>query len=137
MDTAKRNEVLVCQPDRESQEVGCLLGTKVRDVAERVPQPVKHTDYYPLLFFHVATNDTASRNLGRSKEDYKVLGVQAKNISAQITFSSILPVRGKGITTNRRLMHINFWLHGRCHQDSSGSYDRLFGSFAGTESWAC
>jgi len=41
-------EVPICQPDREAREVCCLLGAKVRDVAERRPQLVKSTDYYPL-----------------------------------------------------------------------------------------
>ena len=116
-------EVPICWPDRESREVCCLPGAKVQDVAERVPQLVKSTDYYPLLLFHVGTNDTASRNLGRIKEDYKALGVQAKSIGAQVIFSSILPVRGKGVARNRHIMQINFWLCGWCCREGFGFYD--------------
>ncbi|GAB0205522.1 hypothetical protein GRJ2_003017800 [Grus japonensis] len=116
-------KVPICQPDRESQEVCCLLGAKIQDVAERVPQLVKSTDYYPLLLFHVGMNDTASRNLGRIKEDYKALGVQDKNIGAQVLFSSILPVGGKGAARNRSIMHINSWLCGWCRHKGFGFYN--------------
>lgn len=66
-------EVPIYQPDRESQEVCCLPGAKVRDVSERVSQLVKSTDCYPLLLFHVGMNDTTSWNLGRISEDYRAL----------------------------------------------------------------
>ncbi|XP_040977090.1 uncharacterized protein LOC121232754 [Aquila chrysaetos chrysaetos] len=68
-------------------------------------------------------NDTASRNLGRIKEDYKALGMQAKSIGAQVIFSSILPVRGKGLARNRCIMQINFWLRGWCRCEGFGFYD--------------
>ena len=116
-------EAPICRPDRESREVCCLLGAKVRDVAKRVPQFVKSTDYYLLLLFHVGMNDTTSWNLGRIKEDYKALGVQVKSIGAQVIFSSILPVRGKGAARNRCRMQINFWLRGWCHREGFGFYD--------------
>ena len=87
-------------------------------MAERVPQLVKGTDYCLLLLFHVGTNDTASSNLGRIKEDFKALGVQAKSISAQSIFSSISPVRGRGSARNRRIMNINSWLCGWCCHES-------------------
>ncbi|GAB0210389.1 hypothetical protein GRJ2_003504700 [Grus japonensis] len=116
-------EAPICRPDRESREVYCLLGAKIQDVAKRVPQLVKSTDYYPLLLFHVGTNDAASQNLGRIKEDYKALGVQVKNIGAQAIFSSILPVGGKGAARNRHIIHINSWLRVWCHREGFGFYD--------------
>ena len=73
-----------------AREVCCLPGSKVRDVTKRVPQLVKSTDYCLLLPFHLGTNDNASRNLGRIKEDFKALGVKANNFGAQVIFSSIL-----------------------------------------------
>lgn len=48
----------------------------------------------------VGRNDTASQNLGRTKEGHKALGLQAKNAGVQAIFSSILPVRGKGTARN-------------------------------------
>jgi len=56
--------------------------------------------------------NTASQYLGRIKEDYKSVGVQAKNICAQVIFSSILPDGGKQAARNRLIMHINPWLCG-------------------------
>lgn len=40
------------QADNESQEVCCLLGAKIRDIAKRVLQLIKIMDYNPLLLFH-------------------------------------------------------------------------------------
>jgi len=68
-------------------------------------------------------NDTSSWSLGRIKEDYKALGVQAKSIAAQVLFSSILPVTGKDIARNRHIMQINFWLGGWYHHGGFGFYD--------------
>ena len=67
---------------------------------------MKNTDYYPLLLFQVGTNDTASQNLGRTKEDFKALVMQAKCIGAQVIFS-VLPVGGKGSARNISIMNIN------------------------------
>jgi len=118
----KGTEAPICRPDRESREVCCLPGAKVRDVAERVPQPVKSTDYYPLLLLHVDTNDTASQNLGSIKEDFKALGMKAKSFGAQDIFSFILPVGGRGSARNRRIMSIISWLRGWCHREGFGFY---------------
>jgi len=112
----------ICQPDREAREVCCLPRAKVREVTERVPQFVKSTDYYPLLFFHVGTNDTANRNLSRIKEDFKALGVKAKCFGAQVIFSSILPVGGRGSARNRCIMGSSSWLHGWCRRECFGFY---------------
>jgi len=115
-------EVPICRPDRETHEVCCLLGAKAQDVAERVTQLVKSTDYYPLLLFHVGTNDTASRNVGRIKEDFKALGVKGKSSGAQVLFSSTLPVGGRASARNRHIMGINSWLRGWCCREGFGFY---------------
>ena len=46
-------------------------------------------------YSHAGTNVTASRNLGRIKEDYKALGVQVKSVGVQDIFSSILQLEEK------------------------------------------
>ena len=92
-------------------------------MAKRMPQLIKKTDYYVLLLFHIGMNDTESQNLGKIKEDFQALGVQVKNVGAQVIFSSILPVRGKGVSINRRIMHINSWLRGWCRHEGFGFYD--------------
>jgi len=88
-----------------------------------VPQLVKSTDCYLLLLFHVDINDTMGQNLGRIKEDFKALGVKAKSIGAQVIFSSILPVGGRGSARNRRIMSIHTWLRGWCCCEGFGFYD--------------
>lgn len=84
---------------------------------------VKSTDYYPLLLSHVSRNDTTNWKLGRIKEYYRALVVRVKSIGAQVIFSSILPVTGKGAARNRRIMEINFWLRGCCHHEGLSFYD--------------
>jgi len=115
-------EAPICQPDRESHEVCCLPGAKIRGMAKRVPQLVKSTDYSPLLLFHVGTNDTTSWNLGRIKKEFKALGVQVKSIGAQVIFSSILPAGRRGSARNRCIMSNNSWLFGWCCCEGFGFY---------------
>jgi len=72
---------------------------------------MKSTDYYLLLLFHVGTNDTdtASQKVVRIKETSKALGVKAKSFDAQVVFTSILPIGGRGSTRNRQIMGIDSW----------------------------
>lgn len=61
------------------------------------------------------------------KENYKALGMQAKNIHAQVAFSSILSARGMKEARSRYIVHINFWLHGWCQHESFDFYtNRIF-----------
>ena len=46
-----------------------------------------------------------------------------KNVGAQVIFSSILPVQGKGSARNRHIIYINSWLRGWCHREGFGFYD--------------
>lgn len=101
--------------------VCCLLGTKIRDITERVTKLIKSIDYYPFLLFHVGLNDTANQKLSKIKKDYKALGV--KKTVAQIVFSTILPAGEKGAARTRCRMHINVCLHGWCHHEGFGFYD--------------
>jgi len=116
-------EAPICQPDREAHEVCCLPRAKVRDVTERMPQLVKSTDCYPLLLFHIGTNDTASWNVDRIKEDFKALGVKTKRFGTQVIFSSVLPAEGRGLPRNRHIIGINSWLRGWCHREGFGFCD--------------
>lgn len=47
---------------------------------EELPKLVWPSDYYPLLFFCVGTNDTARENLDRIKSDYRALGAIVKGM---------------------------------------------------------
>lgn len=107
----KGTEAPHCQPDRKSREVCCFPGAKIQDITKRGPELVKNTYYYPLLLLYVGMNGSGSWNVGRIK-DYKALGAQVKNTSAQVTCSLILPAGGKKEARNRHIMHISSQLCG-------------------------
>jgi len=49
--------------------------------------------------------------------------VKAKGFGAQVIFSSILTVGGRGAARNRRIMVINSWFSGWCLREGFGFYD--------------
>ena len=74
MSLLRGTEAPICWSAREQCDACCLPGAKAQDVTERMPQ-LRSRDCYALLFFRVGMNDVARQNLGRIKQDYKVLGV--------------------------------------------------------------
>ena len=66
-------------------------------MTEGLPKLIKPTDTYPFLLIHVGTNDVAKWSYEEIKSDFEALGWKLKNFGAQIVFSSILPVLGRGI----------------------------------------
>lgn len=61
------------------------------------PRLIQSSDYYPMLFTHIDTNDTAMGNHEQIKNDYIALGEWVKGTEAQVVVClSILPVKGKG-----------------------------------------
>lgn len=86
----------------------CLLpsGAKILNTDEWVPQFTKSTDYYPLLLFHVGTNNDGRQNMRRIKDDYKSPGSATEKHWSQV-FSSILPVGGRREARNRCIIHIS------------------------------
>lgn len=85
----------ICQPDISSRQVYCLPGACICDVVEGLSTLVQPSDYYSLLLFHVRNNDTAGEDLERIKQD--LAGARVKGMRAQMMFSLILLVRGKGL----------------------------------------
>jgi len=57
----------------QSLERMLLPGVHIRDVTRRLPRLVQSTDYYPLLLFHVGTNNTAKSSLRSIKKNYRAL----------------------------------------------------------------
>lgn len=51
-------------------------------------------------------------SLGKIKQDFRVLGAQVKGMGAQVVFSSVLPVRDRGLGRSQCIMEINTWLRG-------------------------
>nr|XP_048709947.1 uncharacterized protein LOC125638352 isoform X2 [Caretta caretta] len=116
-------ESSICRPDRENREVCCLPGAKIRDVTERLPRLIKPSDRYPFLLLHVGTNDTAKNDLERITADYVALGRRIKELEVQVVFSSILPVEGKGLGRERRIVEVNEWLRRWCRREGFGFFD--------------
>ncbi|CAM4645757.1 unnamed protein product [Caretta caretta] len=73
---------------------------------ERLPR-LKTSDHYPFLLLHVGTNDTAKNDFEQITADYVALGRRIKEFEAQVVFSSILPVEGKGLGRDRPIVEVN------------------------------
>ncbi|XP_065436072.1 uncharacterized protein LOC135979801 [Chrysemys picta bellii] len=116
-------ESSICRPDRENREVCCLPGARIHDVMERLPRLIKPSDRYPFLLLHVGTNDTAKNDLERITTDYVALGRRIKEFEAQVVFSSILPVQGKGRGRDRRIVEVNEWLRRWCRREGFGFFN--------------
>ncbi|XP_075768762.1 uncharacterized protein LOC142821506 [Pelodiscus sinensis] len=116
-------EAPICRPDSSSREVCCLPGARIRDVTEALSRIIRPSDYYPMLLIHVGTNDTARCDTERIKCDYRALGVWVKEFGAQVVFSSILPVKGRGLGRERCILEVNAWLRRWCHQEGFGFLD--------------
>ena len=89
-----------------------MLGAWIQDAVAR--QPRLDGLYYPLLLFHVGTNDTARGDLESIECDYMALGAMVKGMEAQVVFSSILLVRGKGLRRTGLILQVNNRLHSWC-----------------------
>lgn len=68
-------EATICWSDLLSRDVCCLTGIWIQDTVERLPRLFWSSDYFPLLLFHVGTNDTVRGNLECRKHDYIILEV--------------------------------------------------------------
>lgn len=94
---------------------------QIWDVTERLPQLIKSTDCCPLLLFYVGISDMVNPSHGKMKQDFRALGAQVKREGAQMIFSSVLPVRGRGAGRSWHIMHTSTWLCGWCHCQGFGS----------------
>uniref|UniRef100_A0A8D0KK09 SGNH hydrolase-type esterase domain-containing protein n=1 Tax=Salvator merianae TaxID=96440 RepID=A0A8D0KK09_SALMN len=113
-------EAAVCRPDRNSREVCCLPGARIKDVTDSLSRLFSPTDYYPFLLIHVGTNDTARKDFATVCSDFEDLGKKVKELGAQVVFSSILPVDGHGKRRWDRILEVNNWLRQWCYQQGFG-----------------
>ncbi|XP_073171140.1 uncharacterized protein [Lepidochelys kempii] len=116
-------ESSICRPDQENREVCCLPGAKIRDVTERLPRLIKPSDRDSFLLLHMGTNDTAKNDLEQITADYVALGKRIKEFETQVVFSSILPVEGKGLGRDLRIVEVNEWLRRWCWREGFGFFD--------------
>ena len=52
----------ICRTDPPLREVCCLPGTRVKDMTKKLRSLVQPLDYYPLLHFHMGSNEVATRS---------------------------------------------------------------------------
>ncbi|KAF7254775.1 Laminin subunit alpha-2, partial [Varanus komodoensis] len=76
--------------------------------------------HQPLLVNHVGTNDVARQGVVGTTRDFEALGKKLRELKAQVTFSSILPVWGFGPGRDRRASEVNDWLRGWYQKERFG-----------------
>jgi len=112
----------ICRPDPSHREVCFLPGVWVRDVAEKLPDLVQPSDYYPLLVMQVGGDEIAERSPKAIKRDFRALGQLVEGSEAQVVFSSIPSVAGNSTERGRKTHPVNRWLRDWCHQSNSGFF---------------
>jgi len=60
---------------------------------------------------------------GEITRDFRVLGWLVRESGAQVIFSSLLPVVGSDIGSNRQTQSMNTWLHCWCHHHNFDFFD--------------
>jgi len=79
----------------------------VRDITRKLPSLVQPSDYYPLLLLHMGGDEDAVCSPRVIRRDIRVLRWLVRESGAQIIFSSLLPVAGSDVTSNRQTQSIN------------------------------
>ena len=113
----------ICRPDPTRREVCCLPGARVRDVARKLPNLVRHSDCYPLLIVQAGSDNIEERSLKAIKRDFRGLGRLVDGAGAQVVFSSIPTVAGRGTERTRKAHLLNTWLRGWCQRRNLGFFD--------------
>lgn len=109
----------ICWTDPLLREGCCLPGAQVR----KLPSLVWLTNHSPLVLFHIGRDEAATCRSRATRRDFMALEWQLKEFSAYIIFSSLPPVLGKDMETNRRILSLSTWLHGWCHHKNSGIFE--------------
>ena len=113
----------ICRPDPTRREVCCLPGARVRDVARKLPNLVRPSDYYPLLIVQAGSDDIDDRSLKAIKRDFRGLGRLVDGAGVQVVFSSIPTLTGRGTERTRKAHLLNTWLRGWCLRRNLGFFD--------------
>jgi len=83
-------------------------------------------DYYPLLLFHVSSDEAATHSPKAVKRHFRALGRLVRGSGVHVIFSSLLPVAGSKVGRNRWIRSI-MWRHGWCYGHSFGFFDNGMG----------
>ncbi|EOA97796.1 PDZ and LIM domain protein 5, partial [Anas platyrhynchos] len=113
----------ICRPDPTRREVCCLPGARVRDVARKLPNLVRPSDYYPLLIIQAGTDDIDNRSLKAIKRDFRGLGRLVDGAGVQVVFSSVPTLTGRGTERTTKAHLLNTWLRGWCLRRNLGFFD--------------
>lgn len=84
-------------PVTHSREMSCLLRAHIGDISERLPSLRRSAEYFPLLLFQVGTSDMSSSSLRSIPRDDRALGAVVRDSGGQVSFPSILLVKGRGL----------------------------------------
>lgn len=85
----------------------------IRNVAKVLKNLVLPSEYYPILLFHVGTNDSRLRSFRSIKTNFRAERL-LKDSGAEVVFSFILPVIYKDTGRNQWTQTISVWLQTRC-----------------------
>jgi len=112
-------EAPICRPDAFSREMCSLPGAHIEDVTKRLPSLVQSTGCYPLLLFHMHTNDTARSSLNK---DCRALGAAVRDSVAQF-FHQSSRSKGRDLKRASRIWQNNKWLQDWSHSRGFGCLD--------------
>jgi len=73
----------------------------------KLPSLVQPSDYYPLLLFHVGSDEAVVSSPRIIKRDLRALAWPVRESGAQVVFCSVLSVAGSGVGRNRWTQSIN------------------------------
>lgn len=83
-------EGTICRPDPTHKEVCCLPGTRVRDIARKLPRLVWPSDCYTLLIVQAGSDDIEERSLKAMKQGIRGLGRLVDGAGVQVVQISML-----------------------------------------------
>jgi len=102
------------------QEVCCLPGARVRDVARKLPGLVQPSDYYPLLVMQVGGDDIMDRSPKAIKRDFRAPERLAEGSGHRWCFPQYHQWQERALKGAGKL--INRWLSNWCHRDIMGTF---------------
>jgi len=97
----------ICRLDPSHREVCCLPGARVRDVAKKLSDLVRPSDYYTLLVMQVGRDEITERSPKAIKRDFRALGRLVEGSGAQVVFPSIPSVAGNSTERGRKTHLVN------------------------------
>ncbi|XP_049326468.1 uncharacterized protein LOC125786882 [Astyanax mexicanus] len=125
--SANRFEVLSSSPSPPSPPPAPRKtdkGTRVLDVARRLPTVLRHRGDPGTVILHVGTNDTSARRSEVLKEHFRTLLDTARRLTrARLLISGPMPTYRRGSQPFSRLYALHCWLRDWCSASGVGYVD--------------